>query len=218
MPNCSRGLSQIAYFGVGSRPLSPQERNRTQYLRDLGFLSEIARETLSSLQVTQLLWRVVNLLRSRFGYQFAAIGLLEGEHVIVRAGGGLGLAHDFTSSPSEAVTAPQMENLRDEPWIVPLGEGVVGTVAAKGEPRLINDADEAEDYVRVPELAEVKSELAVPLLHREVVIGIIDVEATEKDAFSEVDLHLLETIAALVAPAVHAARLFERERRRVRHL
>lgn len=186
--------------------MSPEERNRTRHLRDLGFLAEIARETLSTLQVTQLLWRVVNLLRSRFGYEFAAIGLVEDEHLVVRAGEGLGLSHDF------------VEPLRDEPWVVPLGRGVVGSVAETGEPILINDADTSEIYERVSALTDVRSELAVPLMHRGKVIGILDVESTAADAFDDNDLHLLETIAALVAPAVHAARMYERERRRVRHL
>ncbi|MCK5801132.1 MAG: GAF domain-containing protein, partial [Deltaproteobacteria bacterium] len=82
----------------------------------------------------------------------------------------------------------------------------------------MNNTTEDAVYVEVPELASVCSALAVPLRHRDAVIGVLDVEATTPDAFDELDLHLLETIAALVAPAVHTARMYERERRRVRHL
>lgn len=186
--------------------MNPHAANRTQYLQELGFLAEIARETLSSLQVAQLLNRVVKLLRERFGYEFAAIGLIEEDNVLVRAGNGLGVAHEFA------------EPLRELPWLTPIGRGVVGGVAASGKSRLVNDVSQAEDYIAVAELSAVKAELAVPLLHRDVVIGVIDVASAQVDAFEETDRHLLETVAALVAPAVHTATMYERERRRVRHL
>ena len=62
-------------------------------LRDLEFLSEVTRETLSSLRLGPLLWRVVDLLRRRFGYDFAAIGLQDHDAVVFRAASGAAFDH-----------------------------------------------------------------------------------------------------------------------------
>jgi hypothetical protein len=56
-----------------------------RYLRDLDFLLEVTRETLSSLQLATLLRRVVHLLRDRFGYDCAAVAVVEEGWVVLKA-------------------------------------------------------------------------------------------------------------------------------------
>ena len=176
---------------------------RKRYLRDLEFLTDVTRETLSSLRVGQLLWRVVELLRHRFGYDFAAIGLVEGEALVFRA----------ASSAQLEFHEPRYES----PWRIPLGTGVVGCVCESGEAHLVNDASADKDFVAI-EGFDTKAELTVPLMHREEVIGVLDVQSSQAGAFDDTDLRLLQIVSALVSPAVSTALAFEDERRRSRHL
>jgi signal transduction histidine kinase len=177
-----------------------------RYLRDLDFLLSVTRETLSSLQLNALLRRVVHLMRDRFGYDCAAAGLIEEDTIVFMAGSGGDLDRVFE------------ECGRQPTWRVPIGEGIAGKVAASGTSRLVNDVTQEPDYVPLDFLADTRSEVAVPLLHREEALGVLDVRSHRPDAFDESDVRLLEIVCALVAPAVHTASMYERERKRSRHL
>ncbi|MCA9667097.1 MAG: GAF domain-containing protein [Myxococcales bacterium] len=183
-------------------PAKSQER----HLRDLEFLADVTREALSTLRVGALLWRVVQLLRHRFGYEFACISLVERDALIVRAASGVELPQD--------IHEPQ----RDGPWRMPLGCGIPGMVAQSGESRLVADCERDQDFVRLEGLERSRCQLCVPLIHREEVIGVIDVHMVTPGALDETDLHLLQIVAALVAPAVSTARAFEHERERSRQM
>jgi sigma-B regulation protein RsbU (phosphoserine phosphatase) len=93
----------------------------------------------------------------------------------------------------------------------PLGTGVSGTCAALRRPLRVPDVHECEYYVRHrhPEV-EVRSELAVPLILKDRLIGAIDLESTEVDAFTEEHEQMLTALASHVAIAVENARLYER--------
>lgn len=184
--------------------LRPVDTNR--YLNDLRFLSDVTRETLSSLQLNKLLRRVVSLLRERFGYDYAAVAMVEDDQVVFRAGSGGDLDQVF----KEPGSPPS--------WIVPVRKGIVGTVASSAKPKMVNNVAEEPDYIFMEFLAKTKSELAVPLIHREEVLGILDVQSNKLNAFDDTDVRLLEIVAALVAPAVELASLHEKWRRRMRYL
>jgi len=177
-----------------------------RYVRDLDFLLEVTRETLSTLQLGALLRRVVRLMRERFGYDCAAVALVEEDMVVFRAGSGGEMDRVF------------QESTQHPAWRVKVGEGVVGRAVAAAAPRMVNDVTSDPDYICVDFLAETRSELTVPLIHREKVLGVLDVQSHRTEAFAETDVRLLEIVSALVAPAVHFASMYERERTRSRHL
>ena len=174
-------------------------------LGDLGLLSEVTRQTLSSLQLNVLLRRVVALLADRFGYDYAAVALVEDDWVRFRA-----------SSSAELDQA--FDDQSEQHWKVPVGKGIVGTTVTTGKSRLVNDVAADSDYIMLGFLAKTQSELSVPLIHHEKVFGVLDVQSNRRDAFGEADQQLLEIVAALVAPAIHIARLYDRWRRRTRYL
>ncbi len=185
----------------------PLERIDTgRYLRDLDFLLSVTRETLSSLQLGTLLRRVVHLMRDRFGYDCAAVALVEEDTVVFRAGSGGDLDKYFEESG------------RQPGWRVPVGQGIVGKVVATCKPQLVNDVQAEPDYIEVDFLSQTRSELTVPLIHRDKALGVLDVQSHRVEAFGETDVRLLEIVGALVAPAVHIASMYERERQRSRHL
>jgi PAS domain S-box-containing protein len=94
---------------------------------------------------------------------------------------------------------------------IPVGQGITGTVAATGRPWRLGDV------TRVPEYIDggvgTRSELCVPLKVGERVIGVINAESTQRDAFSEADERLLATVAGQLATAIEKMRLYEEAQR-----
>lgn len=182
------------------------DSNETRHFRDLEFLSELTRETLSSLELHTLLHRLADMLRHRFGYDYAAVALVEGRQVAFRAGSG----GDLGASRDEQGLGPA--------WRIPVGTGIVGTVVESGKPRLVNRVDDDPAYLRAEFLSRTRAELCVPLIHQDRVLGVLDVQSYREDAFTEADMRLLEIVGALVSPMVHIASLYATEVRRARHL
>lgn len=95
-------------------------------------------------------------------------------------------------------------------YSVPLGAGITGRVAATGLSARVGNVSRDPDYV-VGDPA-VRSELCVPLKIGDRLIGVIDVESEQLNAFSERDERLLTTVAGQLALAIEKTRLWEAER------
>ncbi len=91
---------------------------------------------------------------------------------------------------------------------VKLGEGVVGTAAASREPVLVADVRVDERYLGTSDV--VRSELAVPMIARKRLVGIIDVQATRVGAFKDYDRAMLSLISGRIAAAIDNAQLYTR--------
>ena len=96
-----------------------------------------------------------------------------------------------------------------EDWSQSLDRGVTGRVARTGEPALIHDTRADPDFVGGPRQGDPCSELAVPIRVAGAVWGVLNLEATRNDAFTQEDLLLADTLAAQVGGALHRSRLFE---------
>ena len=92
-----------------------------------------------------------------------------------------------------------------------LGQGIGGRAAALRRPVLVPDVSQDPHYVRVrhPEV-EIRSELAVPLILKGRLIGVLDLESTELDAFTRQHETMLLALASHVAVALENARLYEK--------
>ena len=87
--------------------------------------------------------------------------------------------------------------------------GIVGTVAATGQPRVALDVGSDAVFFDNPDLPETRSEMGLPLVVREETIGVLDVQSTEEAAFSGEDVAIMHTVADQVALAIDNARLLE---------
>ncbi|WP_187426749.1 GAF domain-containing sensor histidine kinase [Geothermobacter ehrlichii] len=135
----------------------------------------------------ELLQRILELAQGVFGFDNAIIRLLDeqsGELVTVASFG----------YPAEA------ERLR-----ICLGEGIMGRVAARGEPILVADVLDEPGYLGGIEGA--RSELAVPLVAHERVIGVFNVESRRPGAFDQADIGPMLAFAGLAAIALENERL-----------
>ncbi len=91
-----------------------------------------------------------------------------------------------------------------------IGEtGIVGNVVALGRPRIALDTGSDAIFFDNPDLPDTHSEMALPLRAGPVVIGALDVQSTEPNAFSEEDIEILSALAGQVSTAIRNARLFD---------
>ncbi len=181
-------------------------RHNERRLNDLMTISEVGRKLTSILDLDLLLTQVVELIRSRFGYYHVQIFLVE-------AGSDRAL---FKASSGHQVGSSQLAQkwLREGRSMHIGREGIIGWVAQHGEPLLANDVSAEPLYI--PDdprlLPDTRAELAVPLIVEERVIGVLDVQSTQRDAFGPDDLFILRTLADQVAVAVNSARAYEAQR------
>ena len=91
--------------------------------------------------------------------------------------------------------------------------GIVGFVTATGNPRIALDTGTDAVYFDNPDLPETRSEMALPLRIGRTIIGALDVQSTEANAFSEDDIETLSILADEVSIAIENARLFEESQR-----
>ena len=89
---------------------------------------------------------------------------------------------------------------------IALGEGVSGKVAQTGEPMIVADVSQFEGYI--PTEKDLSSEICAPLTVSGKVIGVINVESKELNAFTDEDMHFLTTIASQLATAIERTRLY----------
>ncbi len=172
-----------------------QERLRAEQLRTI---NEVSRKISSVVKLDELLPYVGNLLRETFNYHNVNIFLLDPES------GGLVLKALCLGGQKAII-----------PVEIPLevgGSSIVGWVAQTGEPILANDISEEPRYKAVEALRDIKSELAVPVKLGDKVLGVLDIESTEVDAFGEADLFTAQTLADQLAIAIENARLYEETR------
>jgi sigma-B regulation protein RsbU (phosphoserine phosphatase) len=171
----------------------------TRQARILGLLNDIARELSSILNLDELLSRVAELLRKLIDYQMFSILLLDSS--------GEKLQHRFSLRFHENI------HLKHE---VPLGRGLVGHAAQSGHAVLVPDVTKDPRYVEGN--PETGSELAVPLIYKDKVIGVLDLEHTRRGFFTDDHRRTMMTLAAQVAIAIENARLYEEIARQERRL
>ncbi len=157
----------------------------------LTVLNDISREITSILDLDDLLERIGQLLKRVVDFQMFTI-LLWNDRTDR-------FEHRFSSRYGERVS-------RDR--TVELGQGLIGTAAAQRTPLLAPDVRKDPRYIA--ENPETRSELAVPLLYKGRVIGVIDLEHTRTNYFNEEHQRTLTTLAAQVAISIANASLYQR--------
>jgi len=162
-------------------------------------LVEVADVVNSTLDLNTILQRVAELVRRVIDYEIFAILLLSEKTQEMRIRFSIG-------HPPEVV-----ERCR-----IRMGEGVTGMAAQRREAVLVNDVLKTSQYIRA--LPQVRSELAVPLIIKNRVIGVIDIEAPQAGYFTEDHKRLLSVVASRIAIGIENARLYTRAARQAKTL
>ena len=84
---------------------------------------------------------------------------------------------------------------------IPIGQGVCGSAAARRETLVIPDVNAFPGHIACD--PESRSEIVIPLLHKGRVLGVLDVDSRQRDAFDEIDKRYLETIAEIATKTLH---------------
>lgn len=164
-------------------------------------LRKINTFTISLLQqrsLNDLLWSLVENVANLLGFEDCVVYLTEGEKLIQVA--------------AFAEGSPQLrENPRD--FQLTIGEGIVGRVAAEGIGRVVRNTREEPDYI-ADEFSGM-SEITVPIRFEGRVIGILDSESQDVNAYDQEDLDLLQFVANIAASRIASA-IADEERRKAR--
>jgi phosphoserine phosphatase RsbU/P len=165
---------------------------------DLRYLAHMADALNTTLDLQTLLNRTSELVRSIIPYRIFAIFLLNDRTNDLRMRFQIG-------------HTPEAARMR-----FPLGKGVIGQVALTRQPMLINDVTKVEGYI--PANPNVCSELAIPLITKNRLIGVMDIESEVPDFFKPEHLHLLTLTASRIAQSIENARLYTRVSRQAETL
>ena len=90
---------------------------------------------------------------------------------------------------------------------VKIGQGICGWVAKTGQSVILNDVSENKQYIQMR--PQTKSEVAIPLISRDKVIGVFNIESDELNAYSRSDIDLLETLSSQAAVSIERAILYQ---------
>jgi len=163
----------------------------------LDYLLEISETASQTLDLDQLLASIADSIRKVIRFELFAILLYSEKR------------HDLRIRYAVGYREEIVRNLS-----IRLGEGITGAAAAHREPILVADVRNDPRYLNAVDA--VRTELAVPMIARQKLVGVIDVQSTRLNAFTEYDRSLLMLIASRVAVTIDNARLYRRVERQNR--
>jgi len=165
----------------------------------LDFLLEVSSVTSQTLDLDELLANVSEIVQRVIPGELIAILLYSEKRRELRIRHAIGHREDVVQN-----------------WSIALGQGITGAAALTREPVLVEDVRSDPRYLNAVEA--VRTELAVPMIARRRLVGVIDMQSTRPNAYTEQDRALLRLIAARVAISIDNARLYWRVERQNRTL
>jgi sigma-B regulation protein RsbU (phosphoserine phosphatase) len=177
--------SQIAIAVDNANIYDSERRNREM----LSMLYEVSLDMTSTLEIDEVFHRIAAAVKSTVNYHIFSIFQLDDR---------TGVLHLKT-----VVRSNERENKK---LTVPLGDGLVGAAALRDAPVRVGDVSKDPRYINVH--PETRSELAVPFKHKGKVIGVVDLESTQVDYFTEYHERLLATLGSRIAAALVNAQLY----------
>ncbi len=185
-------LSGQAAGAIRNAQLYEQERKRADQLRVIG---EVAKQITAVQPMPDLFRQIVTLVHDTFQYYSVSI-----------------LTRDERTGDIKLRASSHQEFNKRSLALKP-GEGLIGWAYAHAQ--TVNSPDVTSDarYVHLSVLEHTQSEIAVPLSMDKRVLGILDVQSDQKNAFKPEDVFTLESLAGQLAIALHEAQTYDAERR-----
>ncbi len=170
--------------------------------RQLATAAEVGRVVTSIVTTEELLSRTVELIRDRFGYYHVSVFLLDdaGEYALLRES-----------------TGTVGAQLKARGYRLLVGSNsIIGWVTAHKQWRVAGEVERDAAYLKDELLPDTRSEVALPLRIGERIMGALDVQSREPNAFSPADVQVLQILADQIAVGVENGRLFARQAQVVR--
>lgn len=167
----------------------------TRKTEQLRATSYIARKTAEVQDLATLLNTVAQLVTDQFGFYHTGIFLINesGNQVVLQAASSEGGQRMVERGHSLAVGT----------------QGIVGYVAAQKKPRIALDVGTDAAFFNNPDLPLTRSEVALPLLIRNRVLGVLDIQSDKPQAFGPDDIDVLQTLSDQIAIAIENTRLLD---------
>lgn len=192
-------ISRRIYQDTTQNYSSHQEMvtNYRQRTIELQIAAEIARDVSSGTDPKQLLHHATHLIYTRFQFYHVAIFLIEsledGDYAVLQSASGM---------------TPASHNMVESGHKLRVGsKSIIGYVSEHGEPRIVLDVEIDSYHLANPNLPETRAEIAVPFTVEDQIIGVLDVQSREANAFSPENASVLRILADLLAVALHRAKL-----------
>lgn len=169
---------------------------------ELQFISEISKIISSEQRIETLLPLITRLVSERFGFYHVGVFLLDetGQYAVLRAANSEGGKRMLNRSHKLEVG----------------GNSIVGYVTRRAVPRIALDVGADAVFFNNPDLPNTRSEMALPLIARNRLIGALDVQSESSNAFTETDANTLSILADQAAIAIENTRLFEQSQETLR--
>lgn len=153
----------------------------------------VARQTAEIQDLDKILSSSVNIIAKQFDLYHAGIYLINerGDYVIL-----------------QAASSEGGKQLLERGYRLHVGtQGIIGLVAAEVKPRIVLDVNSNTAFLKNPELPETRSELALPLVVHNKIIGILDLQSSETQTFQHEDIDVFQSLADQIAVTIENARL-----------
>lgn len=185
--------SQLTYHKELENRIAERTRELSRKTNLLKATSIVTHQTTTLQKLDKLLNRTVILISEHFACYQVGIYLINqrGDYLTLHA----------ASSKGGKRLIEQGFRIRVGP------EGIIGYVAAEKKPRISEDIDKDVVFLDNPELAETRSELSMPLLVHNKLVGVLDLQSSEINAFSYDELEIYQSMADQIAVAIENARL-----------
>lgn len=171
-----------------------------QRAAELATVARVSSAAATILDADKLLLEVVNLTKEQFNLYHSHIYLLNeaGDTLVLAAGAG---------EPGRQMVAEGLS--------IPLDreQSLVARAARDRQGTIVNDVTQAPDFLPNPLLPDTRSELAVPLIVGERVLGVFDVQSDQVDRFTPEDVNIQTTLASQIAVALQNVRAFSQAQR-----
>lgn len=158
-------------------------------------ISEVARVIAQVRKLNDLLPRIAKVISEQFDFYHTGIFLTDeaNQFAVLSAASSQGGKHMLSRGYRLKIGA----------------EGAVGYVTATGNPKIALDSDENTIFSNNADLPNTRSEMAVPLVFSNRIIGALDIQSEQPDAFTKEDIDVIQTLADQVSIAIENARLFD---------
>ncbi|MHB8776163.1 MAG: GAF domain-containing protein [Anaerolineales bacterium] len=208
--NLLQGLAQIISISLFASYRAEVEQFR---LRQLVLVRDVSTQIANVLNLDELASRVTELIQKTFNYYYVSIFTLDLNSNALR----------FRSSavaPRKGKRRPEVLEGRKISIApeVEIGQGLIGAAAQHGNQIVCDDVLVDPRYRFIDSLPETKSEVVIPLKIEDRVLGVLDVQSNQKNAFHPNDLLILNALADNIARAVESAHLYSGLRRRASQL
>ncbi len=181
-----------------------QQHRIEKQLVELNLAAHVARRAASIHNLNQLLNETTRLISDQFAFYHVGVFLIskDGQYAVLKAASSAG-----------------GQRMLERGHQLEVGKvGIVGYATGSGEARIALDVGEDATYFDNPDLPETRSELALPLKVRGQVIGALDVQSKDANAFNDDDVGILQTLADQIALAIDNATLLAESNKALQEL